>query len=272
MAIENAQYIDGLNPLYPLINDPISEGDDHIRVIKQVLQNTFPNIDAPFNLDIEQVDKLVFEEKNYDDVIDPATEDLRTPNDIDEAIEWHDKNVEARISGSGFGDGSYDEDQPRPTNPPEDYPNELNLYQLEQRIAAIEELYKLKVGTIYFSANATNPSNDFEDGGLGYGTWSQVGAGQFIAGVGSGTDANGVIHQVALGANAGEYEHTLTEDEMPSHTHTLLGIPGDQVRDTSSGSQKRSAKNTQTTSSSGGDQPHNNILPHLGLYIWQRTA
>jgi hypothetical protein len=40
-------YIDDLNPLNPVVGDPKSQGDDHIRFIKKVLKNTFPNIDGP---------------------------------------------------------------------------------------------------------------------------------------------------------------------------------------------------------------------------------
>lgn len=48
MALESATYINQLNPLNPVGGtDFISDGDDHLRMIKQSLQNTFPNITAP---------------------------------------------------------------------------------------------------------------------------------------------------------------------------------------------------------------------------------
>ena len=37
-------YLDDLNPEYPAGVDQIKEGDNHIRLIKRVLDNTFPNI------------------------------------------------------------------------------------------------------------------------------------------------------------------------------------------------------------------------------------
>ena len=44
MALESATYIDGLVKENPTGSDSISEGDDHIRLIKKVILDTFPNI------------------------------------------------------------------------------------------------------------------------------------------------------------------------------------------------------------------------------------
>lgn len=44
MPIESATNISQLNTAYPASTDGVKEGDDHIRLIKQVLQSTFPNI------------------------------------------------------------------------------------------------------------------------------------------------------------------------------------------------------------------------------------
>ncbi|HNT40035.1 MAG TPA: hypothetical protein PKO45_13045 [Rubrivivax sp.] len=47
MTVEAATYIDTLDPALPASADFVYEGDDHMRLIKSVLQATFPNIDAP---------------------------------------------------------------------------------------------------------------------------------------------------------------------------------------------------------------------------------
>ncbi|MBX9654481.1 phage tail protein [bacterium] len=47
MAVENATTINQLDVNLPSSTDPESEGDDHIRLIKRVFRNTFPNITAP---------------------------------------------------------------------------------------------------------------------------------------------------------------------------------------------------------------------------------
>ena len=44
MALETATYISGLVTSNPLPSDPKSQGDDHLRLLKSTLRNTFPNI------------------------------------------------------------------------------------------------------------------------------------------------------------------------------------------------------------------------------------
>lgn len=44
MALETASFINALNPSNPTTVDPISQGDDHIRLIKSALKATFPNL------------------------------------------------------------------------------------------------------------------------------------------------------------------------------------------------------------------------------------
>lgn len=46
MPVENAQFINTLNSVYPAATDAVAQADDHIRLIKQVLKDTFPNINA----------------------------------------------------------------------------------------------------------------------------------------------------------------------------------------------------------------------------------
>lgn len=44
MALESATYVSGLVTTNPSGSDSISQGDDHLRLIKTVLKNTFPNV------------------------------------------------------------------------------------------------------------------------------------------------------------------------------------------------------------------------------------
>lgn len=52
MAIEAATYIDTLNASNPLTTDFVAEGDNHIRLLKQVIKATFPNANSPIYFDI----------------------------------------------------------------------------------------------------------------------------------------------------------------------------------------------------------------------------
>lgn len=47
MSLESANYINQLVPANPLSTDSVSQSDDHLRLIKLALKNTFPNLDSP---------------------------------------------------------------------------------------------------------------------------------------------------------------------------------------------------------------------------------
>ncbi len=46
MPIESASFVNQLNQAYPAATDGVKEGDDHIRLVKKVLKDTFPNVGA----------------------------------------------------------------------------------------------------------------------------------------------------------------------------------------------------------------------------------
>lgn len=59
MALETATYINGLVDTNPVAGDPKSQGDDHIRLIKSTILDTFPNITgavSPTHTELNYVD------------------------------------------------------------------------------------------------------------------------------------------------------------------------------------------------------------------------
>jgi hypothetical protein len=50
MSYETADYINELNKNLPAATDSISEGDIHLRMIKDVLKKSFPSVSAPVNV------------------------------------------------------------------------------------------------------------------------------------------------------------------------------------------------------------------------------
>jgi len=124
------------------------------------------------------------------------------------------------------------------------------------------------VGSIYFTASAVSPSTSIG------GSWVRYAQGKCLFGV---DDAD---TDFALETTGGEKEHTLTVAEMPSHTHTL----DDNYRQlTQNGAIYHNDFNkvytattpgsaVDTTSATGGDQPHENLPPYIAIYIWKRTA
>lgn len=117
------------------------------------------------------------------------------------------------------------------------------------------------IGSLYFSMSAVNPSEIF-----GFGEWELIAKNSFLIGAGD-------TYQV--GETGGEATHTLTIDEMPSHTHTYqvtawVNKTGDIVDH--SNSEYIDYEIDRKTRATGGSQPHNNLPPYLAVYIWQRTA
>lgn len=58
MALETASFISGLQSANPTTADPVRQGDDHIRLIKGALKNTFPNINAAVTATPAELNKL----------------------------------------------------------------------------------------------------------------------------------------------------------------------------------------------------------------------
>lgn len=73
----------------------------------------------------------------------------------------------------------------------------------------------------------------------------------------------------------GDKTHTLTVNEMPSHSHALkysdsdTGFGGNYLT-----AGKKSAYKTSevTINNTGGGQPHNNLQPYITCYIWVRIS
>lgn len=116
------------------------------------------------------------------------------------------------------------------------------------------------VGSYYWSDDPTSPEILFG------GTWAQI-KDKFILAAGDTYSA---------GTTGGAATHTLTVDEMPSHRHSLNGVP--TAKDTSGYEAARSATFSQQatglgyTSYEGGGQAHNNMPPYMVAYCWKRIS
>ncbi len=112
------------------------------------------------------------------------------------------------------------------------------------------------VGSIYIAYNHTDPKTLFG------GTWTRI-QNAFLWAV----DSSGTI-----GQTGGSKTHTLTVDELPSHSH------GSVYSQHAPGTKSQAWYTTAGTSlaygavATGGGEAHNNMPPYIQVSVWRRTA
>lgn len=117
------------------------------------------------------------------------------------------------------------------------------------------------VGSYYETSDASfNPNTTWG------GTWVLETEGQVHISAG----ANYIV-----GSTGGEATHTLTIDEMPSHSHSYAKAFGSGVQGASGASYwvlGNPTDDSLSTSTTGGGQAHNNMQPYIVVNRWHRTA
>ena len=135
--------------------------------------------------------------------------------------------------------------------------NNANALEGHSVQALFNKIYP--IGSVYMSVNSVSPGTLFG------GTWEQL-KDRFLLAAGS---------TYAAGTTGGEATHTLTINEMPSHSHEQYvgansgswGVRWDYDSDA------QVEKYPQgLTGPAGGSRPHNNMPPYLAVYMWKRTA
>lgn len=58
MPVESASFISDLDETYPLSDDRVNKGDDHLRLIKAAIKATFPNLNAAVSASPAELNKL----------------------------------------------------------------------------------------------------------------------------------------------------------------------------------------------------------------------
>lgn len=117
------------------------------------------------------------------------------------------------------------------------------------------------VGSIYMSVNSASPATLFG------GTWERI-KDQFLLAAGD---------KYAAGKTGGEATHTLTENEIPAHRHSIWFPNAGGEQSAAIGYPEAGSKNTwyaeaSKTAGAGGGAAHNNMPPYLAVYVWKRTA
>lgn len=122
------------------------------------------------------------------------------------------------------------------------------------------------VGIILDFATETNPNEV-----IGCGTvWTRIEDGRALI-------ASSAAH--AVGSTCGAETVVLTEEQLPSHSHTIgtgfydgvggYGVVGSMSKSQMEPKEEASWSRTGTT---GGGQPHSSMQPSLAVCRWKRTA
>lgn len=133
-------------------------------------------------------------------------------------------------------------------------------------IASDNTLQKLyPVGEMLITLRSGNPNT-----WLGFGTWVRLAEGKTLVGYDSSdADFN------SIKKTGGVKSVTLTQSQIPPHTHTYQAKRAFSNRDGDAGSPVDgiNANSPQdNTGSAGGGAPHTNLQPYLVTNIWERTA
>lgn len=292
MTVEKAGFVSELNTSWPLSGDLINQGDDHIRLIKTTLTNTFSGFNQKVNMDAQTLNRM-YEHIKVDADSVSINKTLyfdgsgKTINFNKTSIDTN-KNVVTGVPLPRAGDAGLDD--------------AVSRRYLERNGGMVASW---PVGSIYISATATNPADLF-----GFGTWQQFAPGRVLVGYGVGNDGTDSINYNTVLAQGGKYYHTLTSGEMPSHSHPhdiggralsngahyhrFMGDDGLEAfnfkesyinydarshggnggiyRTTTDGAHEHSLQITGGVQTTGGNQKHNNIQPYIVVYMFRRTA
>lgn len=121
------------------------------------------------------------------------------------------------------------------------------------------------IGKIIIETENINPATY-----LGFGTWELWGQGKVPVGVDTEDEDFNTVEKTG-----GEKEHTLTINEMPSHSHGISANAHISSQAHSSGEARWPWTDWQeanrATWNAGGGQAHNILQPYITCYMWKRV-
>lgn len=250
MTVETGTYINSLNAQFPPETDALSEIDEHLKIIKSTIKNTFPNVDAAVTATPTELNKKTA-------IVSDGTNATFNTNITAAKIK-----TLVGISEPAITSGTDSNGDVVPS-----LATDISAAEVRTLIGAsdVTFLTVYPVGAIYMSvSNTTLPGDLFG------GTWASIGQGRMLVGFDDATE-NADTDFTTAEATSGFKTHTLTINEMPAHTHSFTEENTRGAGSLGAGNGD-SSFSTVNTSSTGGGQAHNNMPPYLVVYMWKRTA
>lgn len=238
MGIESVSFIEDLNAAWPLSNDPREEGDNHLRLLKTVLQANFPNLGNSV-------------------AVNPTAAELNHVVGVTSAIQTQLNTLTAAVALNTAKEGF-----------------EIGDIKLRP-VATVGSNWEELDGVARDSVTDTTLAALFTLLGT---TFGGTGAADFhlppmpgrvVVGRGTGTAADATAH--TLGDTGGTEGHTLTAAEMPTHTHSIAN-QGSRTDLVGGGSTSAATAGAGTSGSAGGDGAHNNLQPYTVLAYFIKKA
>ncbi|KAK8835310.1 hypothetical protein M9Y10_013515 [Tritrichomonas musculus] len=146
---------------------------------------------------------------------------------------------------------------------------EGTVFNAENMNKIVDLIYP--IGAIYMSVNSISPQTLFG------GSWEQI-QDKFLLASGSTYSAGSTG-----GASSHTHttqNHTLTIEEIPSHSHNFNSAADESSTSLWSYTATYRTASKGQTDTTGGGQPHNhgdtgqasNLPPYLSVYVWKRTS
>jgi hypothetical protein len=256
MALETGTYIDSLVVTNPAATDALSQADEHLRLLKSTIKATFPNVNAAVTAtpaELNTKTAIVSDGTNATFNTGITADKIKTLLGITEP-------VAPAITTATDSGGEVTPALATGITAAEVW----NLV----KSAALDSIYP--IGAIYTSITSGSPQSVFG------GTWVSFGQGRVLVGhddtsspdsdfVASSTDGSSVLV-------GGAKTHTLSVDEIPSHTHGISNFENPAGTGSTGSANGASSFSTVNTTATGGGTAHNNLQPYVVVYMWKRTA
>ena len=270
MPTESTEFIAGLDQSKPQGSESLSEADDHLRLLKKSITATFAGsagdyYDKPVNVGPDQLNSI------------PNTVKLTG----DQTINGNKQFVEPVQANAGVVDsagrnliddsagyclvGTYATTPALLGGNKDDFVCAYNDGNTLAKILNVNNIADLLYPVDSYIIGGPDPGLRFS------GTvWDEI-QGRVLVGAGMGTDGNGKSMTFPDKTEGGFYEHTLTEDEMPIHTHLEEQVSNVEVGTGTGKNIQANALNNQC-GPAGGDQPHANVQPWVAATMWRRAS